>query len=250
MPEDEAHCAARTVHSARMPRFTALALCVLGLCALGPGPALAAASTTAAPTIVMPSATPAPAAAAPAPPAKQPAVARGCLPTGNGYLRARIRGALNLDLDWRNAQIECDGGPRSDGSGIRVAFVGPRNKDGRRLRLVFGVNTVREGRSGRALPTNLTLIVEGGQRLYATRGEDRCTVDSLNQQRLSDAGKSRSYRIVARGFCVAPASTIDEAEHILVSSFDFAGTAVFGTADFEDPQPQQAQNSGGVNVGR
>jgi hypothetical protein len=253
--ESEARPAPRAVHSVRMPRFAALTVCLLRLCAFAAGPALAAAPTTAGPTIVMPSATPAPAAAAPAPPGKQPAAARGCLPTGNGYLKARIRGALNLDIDWRNAQIECDGGPRSDGSGIRVAFVGPRNGDGRRLRLVFGVNTVREGRSGRALPTNLTLIVEGGQRLYATRGEDRCTVDSLNQQRLSDPGsgsgtKSRSYRIVARGFCVAPASTLDEAEHILVSSFDFAGTAVFGAADFEDPQAQQAQNSGGVNVGR
>lgn len=236
-----------------MPRFAALIVCVVGLSSFRIGPALAAAPTTAAPTIVMPGATPAPAAAAAAPPGKRPGAARGCLPTGNGYLRARIRGALNLDLDWRNAQIECEGGPRSDGSGIRVAFVGPPNGDGRRLRLVFGVNTAREGRSGRSLPTNLTVIVEGGERLYATRGEDRCTVDSLNQQRLSDPSrKPRSYRIVARGFCVAPASTLDDAEHILVSRFDFAGTAVFGTADFEDPQPQpqQAHNSGGVNVGK
>jgi len=38
--------------------------------------------------------------------------AHGCLPSGNGYLHARIRGALNLDIDWDNAEIECDGGPR------------------------------------------------------------------------------------------------------------------------------------------
>jgi hypothetical protein len=168
--------------------------------------------------------------AAPSAPAAPPgAAARGCLPTGNGYLRARIRGALNLDIDWRNAELECAGGPREDGSGIRVSFAGPKRADGRRLRMVFGVGAAREGRNGHALPTNLTLIVEGGQRLYTTRGEDHCTVDTLSQQRLRAPGPApRSYRIVARGFCVSPASTLNNAERILVSSFDFAGNAVFG----------------------
>jgi hypothetical protein len=96
------------------------------------------------------------------------------------------------------------------------------------LRLVFGVSAAREGHGGRSLPTNLTVIVEGAQRLYTTRGEDHCTVDKLSQQRLPAAGAARRYRIVARGFCVAPAATLNNAERILVESFDFAGNAVFG----------------------
>ena len=152
----------------------------------------------------------------------------GCLPTGNGYLRARIRGAMNLDLDWRNAEIECDGGPRPDGSGLRVSFAGPRHADGRRLRLVFGVGSVHEGRTGRALPTNLTVIFEGEERLFATRGQDHCTVDELRQERLGAlGGPLRSWRIVARGFCTSPASTLNSDARILVSRFDFAGSAVF-----------------------
>jgi len=174
-----------------------------------------------APPIVMPADTvPTPHAA--------PAAAPGCLPTGNGYLKATIRGALNLDIDWHNAEIECDGGPRPDGSGIRMSFAGPKRADGQRLRMVFGVNAAREGHGGRTLPTNLTLIVEGGQRLYTTRGTEHCTVDKLSQQRLRAPGTPRKYRVVARGFCVAPASTLNGAEHVLVSSFDFAGNAVFG----------------------
>jgi hypothetical protein len=200
-----------------MPRRRPLRLaCALLGCAAVPWVAVPAVPG-ANPPIVMPPAAP-PASATPA----------GCLPTGNGYLKARIRGALNLDIDWRNAELECDGGPRPDGSGIRVAFAGPKRADGRRLRLVFGVSTAREGRGGRSLPTNLTLIVEGAQRLYTTRGEDHCTVDTLSQQRLHTAGTPRRYRIVARGFCVAPAATLNNAERILVSSFDFAGNAVFG----------------------
>jgi hypothetical protein len=154
--------------------------------------------------------------------------AAGCLQSGNGYLRARIRGTLNLDIDWHNAEIECDGGSRPDGSGIRVSFAGPVQSDGRRMRMVFGVGDTKEGVAGRELPTNLTVIFEGEQRLFATRGEDLCTVDELKQERLGAlGGPTRSYRIVARGFCIAPASTLSGDGRILVSRFDFAGNATF-----------------------
>jgi len=161
---------------------------------------------------------------------------KGCLESGNGFLRARIRGALNLDIDWHNGEIECDGGARPDGSGIRVSFAGPLQSDGRRLRMVFGVGAAKEGRPGRELATNLTVIFEGEQRLFATRGDDRCTVDELEQERLGAlGGPKRSYRIVARGFCISPASTLNGDGRILVSRFDFAGTATF-----EDVEPDAA----------
>ena len=63
-------------------------------------------------------------------PAAPAGAAKGCLPTGNGYLRARIRGAMNLDVNWHNAELQCEGGPRPDGSGLRVAFAGPAHADG------------------------------------------------------------------------------------------------------------------------
>jgi hypothetical protein len=164
------------------------------------------------------------------------AAAPGCLPSGNGYLRARIRGAMNLDIDWRNAELECEGGPRPDGSGLRLSFAGPPHSDGRRLRLVFGLQAAREGRGAHDLPTNLTVIFEGEQRLFATQGEDHCTADELRQERLGAlGGPKRSWRIVVRGFCVAPASTLSRDARILVTRFDFAGQAVF-----EDPPPDKA----------
>jgi uncharacterized membrane protein (UPF0127 family) len=160
--------------------------------------------------------------------------AASCLPSGNGYLRARVGGALNLDIDWRNAELECEGGPRPDGSGIRLSFAGPLRSDGRRVRMVFGIGAATEGQSGRSLPTNLTVMFEGEQRLFATRGDDRCTVDELEQERIGALdGAIRSYRVIGRGFCVEPASTLKGDERIVVSRFDFAGRTTFED-DIED----------------
>ncbi|MCC6170722.1 MAG: hypothetical protein IT481_01715 [Gammaproteobacteria bacterium] len=152
--------------------------------------------------------------------------ARGpCLAaTRNGYLRARLRGALDLDLAWDGATMQCEGGSRPDGHGLRVTLAGePRGGSGRRLRFVFGIDDVPEGASARARPTNVTLIFEGEQRLFATRGDDKCTTDELRQERIGAlGGPRRSWRVVARGFCVAPATTLAGDARLLLTSFDFA----------------------------
>lgn len=152
----------------------------------------------------------------------------GCVASGGGYLRAKIRGALRLDVNFHDAELECDGGARPDGSGIRVSFAGPVRSDGRRLRMVFGIAGAGEGSAGHELPTNLTVIFEGEERIFATRGDDRCTVDELRQERVGAlAGPTRSYRVSARGFCIAPISSVRNSGQILISSFDFAGSVTF-----------------------
>jgi hypothetical protein len=155
-----------------------------------------------------------------------------CLAAGGGYLRARIRGALQLDVDLRNSELECDGGARPDGSGIRLSFAGPLRSDGRRLRMVFGISGAAEGVAGRARPTNLTVIFEGEERIFATRGDDKCTTDELRQERTGAlGGPTRSYRIIARGFCIAPVNALNNnGQTILITSFDFAGSITY-----EDP---------------
>ena len=160
-------------------------------------------------------------------PFEELARAAGCLPDGSGYFRARIRGAMSLDLDWRNGELECEGGARA-GGGLRLSFTGPL-ASGRRLRLVLGASEpATGGKVWQAIPTNLTVIVEGAQRLFATRGDDKCTMDSLRLEPLrGERSAPRVYRAVARGFCTAPASGITRNERIVVTQFDFAGRIVF-----------------------
>lgn len=174
-------------------------------------------------------------------PATTPAVpAAGCFTVGGGYLRARIRGAVDLDLNWKNADMHCEGGPRPSGNGVRVSIGGPaRGKDGNRIRMVFGIAGVDEGRGGKALPTNVTLLFEGEKRIFATQGDDKCTVDSLAQERVEVLGGERTvYRVVARGFCVGPATSLTGQERVVVTSFDFAGRVEFGDDDRHAPAPR------------
>lgn len=159
-------------------------------------------------------------------------VAAGCFSVGGGYLRARLRGALDLDLNWKNPDMQCEGGPRPSGNGLRVSIGGPAGGDEHRIRLVFGIAGVQEGASGEALRTNLTLLFEGEKRIFATQGDDKCTVDALTQERVESLAPDRAvYRVVARGFCLGPASSLSQNERVTLTSFDFAGRVEFSDDD-------------------
>jgi hypothetical protein len=156
--------------------------------------------------------------AAATPPA--PAVIQaGCLASGDGYLRAHLAGAINANIDWPNSGTHCEGESRDKPPGVRLSF--QRTAGGRPdLLLVFGLTGVRAGKPAHAVGANLTIIVQGKSRIFGTLGDTRCTVDSLTQRRLTDAG---AYRVEARGFCTQPAHAIRGDGDVLVSTFEFAG---------------------------
>lgn len=178
------------------------------------------------PVMVACSDVPPPAAAAAASPAA------GCLAGGEGRLEAALRGALEADLDWGNAEMECDGDLRPDGSGLRVTVAGPLPPaatgaaPGQRLRFIFGIDLddIATG-PAQALPTNLTLILEGGNQLYATRGGELCAVENLDRA-ASGAGVER---VSVRGYCLGPASDLAGEKRVLVPTFSF--TALLRTAE-------------------
>jgi hypothetical protein len=157
----------------------------------------------------------------------------GCLSTGGGFLHAQLRGAVVADLRWDNTQMQCEGSPRPDGHGLRVTFAGHLPTDGstapvgapRQLRFIFGIDE-RDSAAGaaRALPTNLTVILEGEGQLYATRGGEQCAVESLQREPL-DAANSGKSRIRARGYCLGPATNVTGDARLLVPTFEFTGIA-------------------------
>ncbi len=92
---------------------------------------------------------------------------------------------------------------------------------------MFGLTGVREGRPAREVGANLTLILQGTDRIYGTLGDSRCTVDSLNQKPLSS---SKAYRVEARGFCTQHPRTPYAARRGIVSTFEFAGLVNYDAA--------------------
>ena len=156
------------------------------------------------------------------PPAPVPA---DCAASGDGYLRARLAGAIDTTIDWPNHGTRCQGEARSQPPGVRMSF--QRAAGGKpNFLFVFGISGVREGLPARAAGVNLTVILQGTRRIYGTLGDSRCTVDSLTQRALPTP---HVYRVEARGFCTQPAHAVRGNDDLLVSTFDFAGVVNYGS---------------------
>ncbi len=176
-------------------------------------------------------------------PGAAPTAGATCLPGERGFLRLSLRGAIDRDLNWNGPALQCEGGARPSGNGLRVSFAGPADDTRLKLRIVFGIAAHPGVSASAQLPTNITVIVEGQSQIYTTQGDGKCQVESLVQQALAtpDPASRRltrrhAYRIAARGYCVDPATTLDGSGRLYINRFDFAGLA-----DFED-NDLQARN--------
>jgi hypothetical protein len=158
-----------------------------------------------------------------------PAVAK-CLPAGNGYLRARLSGALSTELNWGNDGTECTGAVRPTDGGIRMRF--SRSEGSGKLVLVFGIAQLHEGKSAHNVPVNVTLIREGAGQFFSTQGDDKCTLDAVTQDAIVGIPhRSRSYRVTVRGFCTKPARAVRGQGAVLLSRFDYSGRVDFESED-------------------
>jgi hypothetical protein len=158
-----------------------------------------------------------------APPA---AATAACLPSGDGYFRAHVAGALEAVIDWPNSGTRCEGEIKSSPPGVRLSFQRAAGA-AQDLLFVFGLTGVTEGKPGRAIGANLTIIIQGTDRIFGTLGDKRCTVDSLTQRPLPAAG---TFRLEARGFCTQPAHAVRGTGDVLVSTFEFAGLVNYGVS--------------------
>jgi hypothetical protein len=156
------------------------------------------------------------------PPPAGASAAHGCIANGGGFMQARLRGALSADIDWNNDRMQCEGGPRPDGHGLRVTLAGPLpGDDTARLRFIFGIGyTDVAAGAAQALPTNVTVIVEGGKQMFATRGDERCAVETLDRAPLT-AGNL--VRVHVRGYCTGPANAMSGDSRLLIPTFEFTG---------------------------
>ena len=160
-----------------------------------------------------------------APAATEPA----CLPGARGFLDARLKGEIDTSLQWRGATLQCEGGARPEGQGLRASFLGRSEATGQSLRFVFGMAASPGSATSHNVPAHLTVLAEGAGRAWATQGDSQCMVETLVQERLPMAAPAAGsdWRVAARGYCIDPAVTLDGASRLWVERFDFAGIAHF-----------------------
>ena len=154
-----------------------------------------------------------------------------CLPAGDGYLHARLEGAVDAHIDWPNRGTACAGESKDHPPGVRLSFQRhvASTPD---LLFVFGLTGIRKGEPAQETRANVTIILQGSGRIFGTLGDSRCTVDSLTQHALGDA---QHYRVEARGFCTQPARAVRGEDMILMSTFEFAGPVAYVDAEVAAP---------------
>ena len=151
------------------------------------------------------------------------ATAPACLPGGKGFLEARLGGALETELAWRGAALDCTGMLRPGAEGLRLRFAGTLPAGGA-FAVVFAAPSLPEGASARGVPVNVTLLHEAESRIFGTLGPDRCVIDEVTQAPLADVKPpARAWSVRARGFCTEPAREVGGNGRVLLSRFDFAG---------------------------
>lgn len=151
-----------------------------------------------------------------------PSTPAGCLDSGEGFLRARLSGSLQTELDWR-AGMTCTGDLRPGDGGLRLRFSHPAPQGGageESLVIVFGM-ALPPAQQTRDLPVNVTVIREGRGEFYSTQGENKCLLDELRLTPLDPAGAT--LQVLGRGFCTQPARAVRGEGAVLISRFDFAG---------------------------
>jgi hypothetical protein len=141
-----------------------------------------------------------------------------CRPAPSGFLRARLQGAIDAELDWSSpTTTQCIGGPRPSEDGLRLVFKGTAGADP--LLVIIGVGIGEAVTAARNVPASVTVVREGAGEFFATQGDDKCAVDELSQDPI--AGQLGRYRFTGRGYCVQPARAVgDGADAVLVSRFD------------------------------
>ena len=141
-----------------------------------------------------------------------------CRPSDAGFLRAKLQGAIEAELDWSSPGTpQCVGGPRPTMDGLRLVFKGKAGADP--LLVIIGVGVGETVTAARNVPASVTVVREGAGEFFATQGDDKCAVDELTQEPV--AGHDGRYRLSGRGYCTQPARAVgDDIGAVLVSRFD------------------------------
>jgi hypothetical protein len=153
------------------------------------------------------------------------AAAALCRAAETGWIRARLQGVIDTEVNWAAPGVrQCLGGPRPGGDGLRLVYKGQANDEP--LLLIIGIALARSVQDGRNVPASVTIVREGAGEFYATQGDDKCALDDVRQEPIATA--EGLYRLTGRGYCTQPARSVpDGTRAVLVSRFDVEAVVAY-----------------------
>ena len=145
--------------------------------------------------------------------------AEGC--GESGYLRGALFGAFEGPLDWHGESIDCQGMPRPDSLGARIRFAGIAGDSHASIALIIAIPGLERATTASELPSNVTLIEEGGGRFFSTGDLDSCWTDIERQVAIDPLGDL--YSIDGRLYCIAPLAEVNGESSLSISELSFSG---------------------------
>ena len=159
-----------------------------------------------------------------------PAAAPRACPDG-GRLKATLYGALEGEIDWRAADMSCEGMPRPAGAGARLRFAGAAGGGAAgsgaagsgavELAIIIAVPGLERGVTGTDLPSNVTLIEEGRGRFFSTTALDYCWVDVDRSENLD--GRPTHTLVGGTLSCIAPLAETNGNTSVTIDGLVFSG---------------------------
>jgi len=144
--------------------------------------------------------------------------ARALDPVCVGDLQVSYRGAFDARLG-PPARQSCDGGPRPDGDGLRVAYRSSAIGSDDQILTILAIPGILRGETGTELPLNVTVVREGKGEFFGARGPGRCTVDIATHE---PAGDPDLWRLAGEGRCQDALEAVAREGEITVSAFEFS----------------------------
>ena len=135
-----------------------------------------------------------------------------------GRFEGRIDGAFGARIG-PPARQSCEGGPRPDDDGLRVAYRSVAIGTGDSLLVILGLPGLERGQTGTRLPVNITVVREGKGEFFGTRGTDLCTADLTTHE---PAGEPDLWRLAGEGRCREALQAVAREGEITLAPFRFS----------------------------
>ncbi len=135
-----------------------------------------------------------------------------------GRLEASIDGAYSARVG-PPARQSCEGGPRPDDDGLRVAYRSVVIGTGDPLLVILGLPGLERGRTGSDLPLNVTIVREGRGEFFGAQGTELCTAELTTHE---PAGEPDLWRLDGEGRCHGALQAVAREGAITLAPFRFS----------------------------